>query len=168
MYIYIRIYSPSCQSWESRKPFATSPPWPYIPRPLPHTFWFNTCVRLIVAFRCSIIVLRIVKTIQASQMDLRIGVKGNCLLHSIIEITIRKFLIQVGLGLQWLHSNRILHRDIKTLNVFLTINDDARLMHIILEVFCEIPLFRVRVWHANASHVQISSNVAMSTQSIVH
>lgn len=43
------------------------------------------------------------------------------------ENTIWKFLLQVGLGLQWLHSNRILHRDIKTLNVFLTAEDDARI-----------------------------------------
>mmetsp|Transcript_125131 Transcript_125131/g.348204 ORF Transcript_125131/g.348204 Transcript_125131/m.348204 type:complete len:386 (-) Transcript_125131:195-1352(-) len=43
------------------------------------------------------------------------------------EPTVWKFLIQVGLGLQWLHQNRILHRDIKGLNVFLTAEDDARL-----------------------------------------
>eukprot|EP00747_Dinoflagellata_sp_TGD_P181966 gnl/TRDRNA2_/TRDRNA2_36014_c0_seq1.p1 gnl/TRDRNA2_/TRDRNA2_36014_c0~~gnl/TRDRNA2_/TRDRNA2_36014_c0_seq1.p1 ORF type:complete len:385 (+),score=95.20 gnl/TRDRNA2_/TRDRNA2_36014_c0_seq1:106-1260(+) len=43
------------------------------------------------------------------------------------EQVIWKFLIQVGLGLQWLHFNRILHRDIKTLNVFLTAKDDARI-----------------------------------------
>jgi len=43
------------------------------------------------------------------------------------ERTIWKFLIQIGLGLRWLHRNRILHRDIKTLNVFLTSADDVRL-----------------------------------------
>jgi len=43
------------------------------------------------------------------------------------ERTIWKFLIQIGLGLRWLHCNRILHRDIKTLNVFLTSADHVRL-----------------------------------------
>jgi NIMA (never in mitosis gene a)-related kinase len=43
------------------------------------------------------------------------------------ENTIWKYAIQAGLGLQWLHVNRILHRDIKTLNVFLTASDDARI-----------------------------------------
>lgn len=43
------------------------------------------------------------------------------------EDTIWKYLIQVGLGLQWLHASRILHRDIKSLNVFLTATNEARL-----------------------------------------
>jgi len=43
------------------------------------------------------------------------------------EPTVWKFLLQVALALQWLHSNRILHRDIKALNIFLTAEDDARL-----------------------------------------
>lgn len=46
---------------------------------------------------------------------------------NIEEATIWKFAIQIGLGLQWLHTNRILHRDIKSLNVFLTTSDDVRL-----------------------------------------
>jgi len=43
------------------------------------------------------------------------------------ENTVWKYLLQVGLGLKWLHFNRILHRDMKTLNVFLTASNDARL-----------------------------------------
>eukprot|EP00927_Polykrikos_kofoidii_P084900 TRINITY_DN9087_c0_g1_i1.p1 TRINITY_DN9087_c0_g1~~TRINITY_DN9087_c0_g1_i1.p1 ORF type:complete len:885 (-),score=157.07 TRINITY_DN9087_c0_g1_i1:68-2722(-) len=43
------------------------------------------------------------------------------------ERTVWKFSIQIGLGLQWLHLNKILHRDMKTLNVFLTSSDDVRL-----------------------------------------
>eukprot|EP00928_Gymnodinium_smaydae_P035092 TRINITY_DN24758_c0_g1_i3.p1 TRINITY_DN24758_c0_g1~~TRINITY_DN24758_c0_g1_i3.p1 ORF type:complete len:863 (-),score=227.21 TRINITY_DN24758_c0_g1_i3:81-2669(-) len=43
------------------------------------------------------------------------------------ESTVWKFLIQIGLGLRWLHAQRVLHRDIKTLNVFLTAANDVRL-----------------------------------------
>eukprot|EP00930_Biecheleria_cincta_P035397 TRINITY_DN24348_c0_g2_i1.p1 TRINITY_DN24348_c0_g2~~TRINITY_DN24348_c0_g2_i1.p1 ORF type:complete len:839 (-),score=217.47 TRINITY_DN24348_c0_g2_i1:84-2600(-) len=43
------------------------------------------------------------------------------------ERAVWKFLLQIALGLRWLHLNRILHRDIKSLNVFLTTNDDVRL-----------------------------------------
>lgn len=43
------------------------------------------------------------------------------------ESVVWKFLIQIGIGLHWLHSQRILHRDIKPLNVFLTSIDEVRL-----------------------------------------
>lgn len=43
------------------------------------------------------------------------------------ERTVWRYLLQIGSGLLWLHQNRILHRDIKTLNVFLKTNDDVRL-----------------------------------------
>ncbi|CAE7906289.1 Nek1 [Symbiodinium sp. KB8] len=47
--------------------------------------------------------------------------------ESLEERAIWKYLLQIGLGLRWLHQNRILHRDIKTMNVFLKTNDDVRL-----------------------------------------
>jgi NIMA (never in mitosis gene a)-related kinase len=43
------------------------------------------------------------------------------------EETIWKFTIQIMLGLQSLHSKKILHRDIKTLNIFLDDNFDVRI-----------------------------------------
>lgn len=43
------------------------------------------------------------------------------------EDNVWSFLIQIGLGLSWLHANRVLHRDLKTLNVFLTASDECRL-----------------------------------------
>ena len=39
------------------------------------------------------------------------------------ESQIWKFFIQMSLGMQYLHANRILHRDIKTINMFLARDD---------------------------------------------
>ncbi|CAE7745572.1 Nek1, partial [Symbiodinium pilosum] len=47
--------------------------------------------------------------------------------HNLEERAIWKYLLQIGLGLKWLHQNRILHRDIKTMNVFLKTDDNVRL-----------------------------------------
>lgn len=43
------------------------------------------------------------------------------------EAKIWKFLIQMCLGLEYIHSKRILHRDIKTMNVFLAREDSLRI-----------------------------------------
>lgn len=43
------------------------------------------------------------------------------------EETIWKFIIQIMIGLYYLHSKKILHRDIKTLNIFLDHNDNIKI-----------------------------------------
>jgi NIMA (never in mitosis gene a)-related kinase len=43
------------------------------------------------------------------------------------EAKIWKFLIQMCLGLEYIHAKRILHRDIKTMNVFLAREDSLRI-----------------------------------------
>lgn len=43
------------------------------------------------------------------------------------EKTIWKFFLQICLGLEYLHSKKILHRDVKTLNMFLTKDDSIRI-----------------------------------------
>ena len=43
------------------------------------------------------------------------------------ESQIWKFFIEMSLGIQYLHANRILHRDIKTINMFLTREDKIKI-----------------------------------------
>lgn len=43
------------------------------------------------------------------------------------EAKIWKFFIEMCLGLMYLHSNKILHRDIKTINMFLTKEDKVKI-----------------------------------------
>lgn len=43
------------------------------------------------------------------------------------EKLIWKFFIQMCLGLEYLHSKKVLHRDVKTLNMFLTKDDSIRI-----------------------------------------
>ena len=43
------------------------------------------------------------------------------------EQKIWKFFIEMCLGIQYLHTNKVLHRDIKTINMFLTKEDKVRI-----------------------------------------
>ena len=45
----------------------------------------------------------------------------------ILEDTIKKYLFQICLGTQYLHNNNVIHRDIKTANIFLTKDNDIKL-----------------------------------------
>ena len=45
----------------------------------------------------------------------------------ILEDTIKKYLFQICLGAQYLHNNNVIHRDIKTANIFLTKDNDIKL-----------------------------------------
>lgn len=43
------------------------------------------------------------------------------------ENKIWKFFIQICLGLNYIHNKKILHRDIKSMNVFLTKDENVRI-----------------------------------------
>lgn len=45
----------------------------------------------------------------------------------LIEDTVKKYLFQICLGIQYLHNNNVIHRDIKTANIFLTRDNDIKL-----------------------------------------
>ncbi len=43
------------------------------------------------------------------------------------EEKIWKFFIEICVGLEYIHKNKILHRDIKTLNIFMNKNDEIKI-----------------------------------------
>jgi len=47
--------------------------------------------------------------------------------RQLAETKIWKFFIEMCLGLNYLHANRILHRDIKTINMFLAKDDCVKI-----------------------------------------
>ena len=47
--------------------------------------------------------------------------------RSLPESKIWKFFIEMCKGLQYLHANRVLHRDIKTINMFLASEDRIKI-----------------------------------------
>jgi NIMA (never in mitosis gene a)-related kinase len=43
------------------------------------------------------------------------------------EERIWKFFIEICVGLEYIHRNKILHRDIKTLNIFMNKNEEVKI-----------------------------------------
>ena len=69
--------------------------------------------------------------------DLTTHMKGN-MGRPLSENKIWKFTIQMCLGLEYLHSKKILHRDIKTMNIFLNKDENIRIGDLgVAKVLCE-------------------------------
>lgn len=69
--------------------------------------------------------------------DLSTFIKSN-IGRPIHENKIWKFVIQMLVGLDYLHSKKILHRDIKTLNVFITKEEEVRIGDLgVAKILCE-------------------------------
>ena len=74
------------------------------------------------------------KKIKAQNMFVFIALHPsvNSLIHSICRVPFKEevvwnYLIQISQGLQYLHKNRILHRDIKPQNIFLDKDDNVKI-----------------------------------------
>ena len=69
--------------------------------------------------------------------DLTTHMRGN-MGRPLTENKIWKFTIQMCLGLDYLHSKKILHRDIKTMNIFLNKDENIRIGDLgVAKVLCE-------------------------------
>ncbi len=63
---------------------------------------------------------------EAGDLGKLLDVKKN-LVKYLNEDLIWKYFIQISLGIIYLHSKKILHRDLKSMNIFLTKNNDVRI-----------------------------------------
>ena len=72
------------------------------------------------------------------------------------ELTVWKYFIQICLALQYLHSKKILHRDIKTMNVFLTKDFQIRLG--------DLGVAKVLNQNANFAHTMVGTPYYLSPE----
>ncbi len=84
-------------------------------------------------------------------LDHRLASRGGT---SFPEMKIWKYFLQMCVGLNYIHKSKILHRDIKTMNIFITQEDDIRIG--------DLGVAKILSQTANSAHTMVGTPFYLS------